>query len=52
MKKTERPTREELHKRWQLKYDKCKLCVNASECKMYQNGVMSCRDFKELSNNT
>jgi len=47
-KNTHVKTRAELRYNWCLRKDKCKVCVNASDCKVYQNGVVGCQDFEAL----
>ena len=47
MKKDVKKTRPQLHRQWQVKNDKCKVCVNNIDCKIVQNGVQQCRDFIE-----
>jgi hypothetical protein len=43
-----KPTRAELHYKWVQRNDKCKICENAFECKLYKNGTQECVFFKEM----
>lgn len=47
-KNTQKKTRTELRYDWLIRNDKCHACVNAGDCKAYQNGVQACNDYVPL----